>query len=117
MSLGTDATGPARAARVGRPATRGRAIVALLGLALAVAYAKEVRRDDSLEAVSPSCATPLAPTQGSSDEVRGCCILVTPDGPRCAYTNRAYCETRAAEAGLQFEFHEVGSCSELPQCR
>jgi hypothetical protein len=44
-------------------------------------------------------------------------VLVTADGPRCAYASRGYCAMRAQQAGIQFEFHEVASCSELQQCR
>jgi hypothetical protein len=72
----------------------------------------EVRADET-----SSCAVPLVPAQAGGDEERGCCILVTESGPRCAYTNRGYCTMRAAEAGLRFEFHTVASCSDLPQCR
>lgn len=63
-----------------------------------------------------SCASPLATSQADGDEERGCCILITEAGPRCTYASRGYCTMRATEAEVQFEFHTVASCSDLPQC-
>jgi hypothetical protein len=109
-----------------------RIVVAVILLGFAVPYAEEAPRASvaaagiSLIDLAPpqgdvvvpqaSCETPLGPTQADG-EARGCCVLVTNEGPKCAYTNRGYCAMRAQEAGVQFEFHEVASCSELAQCR
>jgi hypothetical protein len=89
-----------------------RPVAAASGLSLVDLVATRV----DAEAPQASCETPLEPTQAGG-EARGCCVLVTNEGPRCAYTNRGYCAMRAQAAGVQFEFHEVASCSELAQCR
>jgi hypothetical protein len=90
------------------------------GLALAIAIATShgavpvELRNEAL--VTESCGSGLHTAQ-AGPEARGCCVLITSDGPRCATASRGYCEMRAREAGVLFEFHEAASCGDLAQCR
>ena len=129
MSLGIEDV--SRPARVRAAAVR--VLTAAVLLMFSASYAANAPRPDAAPArvslidvvemradpVAPpaSCETPLEPTQADG-EARGCCVLVTNEGPRCAFTSRGYCAMRAQAAGVQFEFHdEVASCAELAQCR
>jgi len=86
-------------------------------LALAASPGAVPAHDESEDAlVGGSCGSELYPAQAGA-EARGCCVLITADGPRCASASRGYCEMRAREAGILFEFHEAASCSDLEQCR
>jgi hypothetical protein len=53
---------------------------------------------------------------GSSDVDRGCCVLKTAK-QKCVFTNRAYCEHKAKEARVEFEFYTGTTCKELPACK
>jgi len=47
---------------------------------------------------------------------RGCCVIKT-SPPRCSFTNRGYCEQKAAQAKVGFAFHMDKSCRDIPACR
>lgn len=61
-----------------------------------------------------TAAEPLE--NGAQDEDRGCCVLKTPR-PKCAFSNRAYCERKARKASVKFDFYLNTECKDVPTCR
>lgn len=112
---------PARSALEGRLLYAKRALLAgaVIGACLGLGgpNTPEAASLDPSASSASSCGSPFQPAQQDRNEQRGCCVLITESGPRCAYASRGYCEMRASEANLMYEFHEVASCSDVPQCR
>lgn len=52
----------------------------------------------------------------AGDSDRGCCILKTPQA-KCVYTNQAFCERKARQANVKFEFHKGVACKTISACR
>ncbi len=52
----------------------------------------------------------------ASEGDRGCCVWKT-SKPSCVYTNRAFCERKAKQANVPFEFHKGTECKALPLCK
>ena len=57
--------------------------------------------------------SPLLIAQASA---RGCCVL-RGEKTHCAYTSRAYCERKAGQSGIDFDFKKGRSCRKVPACR
>jgi len=52
----------------------------------------------------------------ASDSDRGCCVWKTTK-PKCVYTNKAFCERKAAQANTGFEFYKDTGCKTIPACQ
>ncbi len=65
------------------------------------------------EVPAADTGTPLLMAQA---EARGCCVL-RGEKTHCAYTSRAYCEQKAGQSGISFEFKKGKSCRKVPACR
>lgn len=63
---------------------------------------------------NPAAISTVKYLAGDSD--RGCCILKTPRA-KCVYTNKAFCERKARQANVKFEFHKSVECKTISACR
>ena len=70
-------------------------------------------RGDSKSGSGASDTTDLL-LAGDSD--RGCCVLKTPKA-KCVYTNKAFCERKARQANITFDFHKGVECKTISACR
>ena len=52
----------------------------------------------------------------AGDSDRGCCVWKTTQ-PKCVYTNRAFCMSKAKQAKVAFEFHKGAECKAIPACK
>lgn len=50
-----------------------------------------------------------------SDADLGCCVLKT-QGARCTFTNRKYCQTKAEQMRVSYEFYKDKSCRDAGSC-
>ncbi len=55
-------------------------------------------------------------TLPASESDRGCCVWKTPN-PKCAYSNRTYCASKAKQANVEFEFYKDKTCKAVPVCQ
>ena len=49
------------------------------------------------------------------DADMGCCVLKS-QGARCSFTNRKYCQTKARQLQVSYEFYKDKSCRDAGSC-
>jgi hypothetical protein len=53
------------------------------------------------------------PPPGDAD--MGCCVLKS-ESARCTFTNRKYCQVKAEQLRVSYEFHKDKSCRDAGSC-
>jgi len=84
------------------------------GTPLAPTAGPSVESTTSSCAEKPEAAVAAGGLQGADADM-GCCVLKT-QNVACTYTNRKYCQTKAQEARVSYDFHKDTSCRDVGGC-